>query len=220
MNDKYFYPKNTVGKVNGKVDFDNPPEGIAFTPVQIRREDVVNWGIDPAYVTKHDVGNKKKVLCYMEPTSVAVNKMYLKSDYSDDQRETRSHRCYITSPKTGCKIVCPTTNSCYGCPHAGSLNMETAETASLEKLFEETEYEPGTNDATSNDALDAVDAEELMKELAAIAAKLPNIYRMTENGYAPKEISQFLSININTVYKDLQRIEKAKIEHVKKQINF
>ena len=64
---RYSNPELKVPKVNGEIDFDNPPSGVRFIPLPIRERDAVDWDVDPAYVVRRRIGGRRR-LCVMVPT--------------------------------------------------------------------------------------------------------------------------------------------------------
>ena len=74
-------------KPNGRIDFDNPPEGKRFIPVPTNEEDIRLRGIDRRFVTMHT---------FSATTMLVVMELV-------DEDEYESAREYIAGVKAECR---------------------------------------------------------------------------------------------------------------------
>lgn len=144
--------------------------------------------------------------CYMieVPTRIANYITSYDRELSDEARKASRH--IISSPKTGKRIVCDFHNSCYGCPYAGCLNMETNTTASIEQMYEDTGAELPMHDATSDIAISEATLNELLTELRHTDQRLADILNLRLQGLEAKEIGIELGIKKSTLYDNMKRI--------------
>ena len=190
---------------NNRIDFNNPPAGKRYCPMPINKEQIIEWNLDPRYVVNHKFSNTKK-LCYMVLCDEDFAREYIQAEKTDCKKREREDRCIITSPITGNPICCPDTNSCIGCEYASMENVPKVGGLSYESLIEETGYEKGTHDRTSDDALTNIVTDDILEELSSINKKLAEIFRLRLNGLEVKEIGEKLGIKKSTLYDDMKKI--------------
>ena len=198
---------------NKRIDFNNPPAGKRYCPIPINREQIVEWDLDPRYVVTHKFSNTPR-LCYMVLCDEKIAREYIQAEKTDCKKRERENRCIITSPITGKPICCPDSNSCIGCEYASMENIPRVSGISYESLIEETGYEKGTHDHTSDDALTNIVTDEILEELSSINEKLAEILRLRLKGLEIKKIGEKLGIKKTTLYDDMKKIAAIASKHL------
>lgn len=198
---------------NKCIDFSNPPEGKCYCPMPINREQIVEWGLDPRYVVTHKFSSTPK-LCYMVLCDEKIAREYVQAEKTDCKKRERDYRCIITSPITGKPICCPDSKSCIGCPNATLKNVPKVGGISYESLIEETGYEKGTHDHTSDKALTNIVTDDILVELSSINEKLAEIMKLRLEGLEVKEIGEKLGIKKSTLYDDMKKIAAIARKHL------
>ncbi len=198
---------------NKRIDFNNPPAGKRYCPIPINREQIVEWGLDPSYVVTHKFSNTPK-LCYMVLCDESFAREYIQAEKTECKRRERENRCIITSPITGKPICCPDSKSCKGCEYASMENIPKVGGISYERLIEETGYEMGTHDHTSDEALTNNITDDLLAELSSNNEKLAEILKLRLEGLEAKEISEKLGIKKSTLYDDMKKIAAIACKHL------
>ena len=198
---------------NKRIDFSNPPAGKRYCPMPINREQIVEWDLDPRYVVTHKFSNTPR-LCYMVLCDEKIAREYIQAEKTDCKKRERENRCIITSPITGKPICCPDSNSCIGCEYASMENIPRVSGISYESLIEETGYEKGTHDHTSDDALTNIVTDEILEELSSINEKLAEILRLRLKGLEIKKIGEKLGIKKTTLYDDMKKIAAIASKHL------
>ena len=179
----------------------------------INREQIIEWRLDPRYVVTHKFSNTSR-LCYMVLCDEKIVREYVQAEKTDCKKRERENRCIITSPITGKPICCPDSKSCSGCEYATMENVPKMGAISYESLVEETGYEKGTHDRTSDDALANIVTDDILEELSSINEKLAEIFQLRLKGLDIKEIGEKLEIKKSTLYDDMKKIAKIASKHL------
>ena len=137
-------------KPNGKIDFDNPPEGKMFIPVPTNEEDIRLREIDRRFVTMHRF-SATTMLVVMELVDADEHESardYIAAMKAECKERERKKRCKIESPKTGKEICCPESISCYSdeCPMRRGMQVRTDTFPSLDDMAETAELSDGLFD--------------------------------------------------------------------------
>ena len=198
---------------NKSIDFSNPPTGKRYCPMPISKEQIIEWGLDPRYVVTHKFSNTPR-LCYMVLCDEKIAKEYVQAEKAGCKKRERENRCIIASPITGKPICCPDSRSCIGCEYTTMENVSKVGGISYERLIEETGYEKGTHDLTSDEALTNIITDDLLAELSSNNEKLAEILQLRLKGLEVKEIGKKLGIKKSTLYDDMKKIAAIAKKHM------
>lgn len=184
-------------KENGRIDFDKPPKGKIFVPVPTSEEDIRDREIDRSFVAWHTF-SATTMLCVMElvdDSEAEKAKAYVAGIKADCKKEERERRCRIINPKTGRKIMCPESISCYSdeCPKKKGLQVWTNAMASLDGLAETVRDSVYDEDPVANGAISGCMWESFKKRLREENEDLVRIIEWDETGFTGKEILRKLN---------------------------
>lgn len=198
---------------NNRIDFSNQPEGKRYCPMPVTREQIIEWDLAPRYVVTHKFSNTPR-LCYMVLCDEKIARECVQAEKAACKKRERENRCIITSPITGKPICCPDSRSCIGCEYTAMENVSKVGGIAYERLIEETGYEKGAHDLTSDEALTNIETAEILEELSSTSEKLAEILKLRLQGLEAKEISEKLGIKKSTLYDDLKIIAAIASKHL------
>lgn len=186
-------------KENGKIDFNNPPEGKMFVPIPTDEEDIKLRGIDRRFVTVHKF-SATPVLVVMELIDDEENagtKAYLTAMNTEYKELERKSRCMIRSPRTGKVIYCPESISCYSdaCPKKMGLEVMTSRDAPLDDMAETVKSSVCSLDPTADEAIYNVEWALFKEKLREEEPVLADIIEWDEYGLSRDEILKKLNRN-------------------------
>lgn len=151
------------------------------------------------------IGAEKR-LCYLVKVPIELAAFVPAYDKKLSDQSLHENRCIVTSAKTGKPIICDH-KSCYGCPNAGKLDMQTRNNTHIEYLDEQ-EIEIGTFDRTSDAVMAKLTAKEIIAELKKTDKRLYEICLLLLQGYDAKEAMEELHIAKSTFYDGIKRMRK------------
>ena len=98
-----------------RINYNEPPEGKVFVPVETNEDDIELRNVDRRFVTEHKFSATRKpvVMEVMDKDEAEAAKAYIAAEKNACKREERANRCRIINPKTRRKIMCPESNRCY-----------------------------------------------------------------------------------------------------------
>ena len=179
-------------KDDGKIDFNNPPEGKTFIPIPTDEEDIKLRKIDRRFVTMHRFSATKTlaVMELIDEEEADKAKAYTAEIKCEYKREERKRRCKIISTITGQVRFCPDCISCYGdeCPKKHGLVMEEGGPALFEELAEIVKSSVYTDDPTADEAVVNVMWDRFKRKLCSEKAVLAELVELNEQGYEAAEI--------------------------------
>ena len=192
--------KGYTVKDNGKIDFDNPPEGKRFVPVPTTEEDIKLRRIDRKFVTRHKFSATTKlvVMELIDEEEYDSAKAYTAQIKTECREHERRARCLIRSPKTGKEIYCPECISCYGeeCPMKKGMVVRTWADASLDEMEDDlattVKSSVYSEDPTADEAIGNADWSIFKEKLREEDPILVRIIEWDEYGYERDEILKML----------------------------
>lgn len=162
-------------------------------------------------IAMRKIGATKR-LCYLVKVPAELAAFVPAYDKKLSDEILRGNHCRVISEKTGKPIICDH-KSCYSCPKAGKLDMQTCHNASLEYLDEQG-IEIATYDTTSDAATAHLKAEELIAELKQKSKKLDEIGRLSLQEYEAKEIIEELHTAKSTIYDGINRMREIAEDYI------
>lgn len=184
-------------KENGKIDFNNPPEGKRFIPIPTDEEDIRLRGIDRRFVTMHKFSATPKlvVMELIDEEDYESAKAYLTAMNTECKEQERKNRCIIRSPKTGKEIYCPESISCYSdeCPKRKGMEVKSGREDSLDDMAETVKSSVCSIDPTADEATRNMDWGLFKEKLRKEEPILAQIVEYGEYGYERDEILKMLN---------------------------
>lgn len=151
-------------------------------------------------------------LCYLVKVPVSIAAFIPAYDKKLNDHGLYENRCIVTSEKTGKAIVCDH-KSCYGCPNAGKLDIQTRNNASIECLDEQG-IELATCDRTSDTAIARLTTKEILAELKHKEKRLYDMCLLFLQGYDAKDVMEELHIAKSTFYDRIKRMRKVAEKYI------
>ena len=179
-------------KANGRIDFDNPPEGKRFIPVPTNEEDIRLRGIDRRFVTMHTFSATTMlvVMELVDEEEYESARGYIAGVKAECREKERRNRGRIISPKTGREISCPECISCYSdeCPMRRGMEVRADKFPSLDDMAEVVKSSVCTTDPTADEAVTNADWDRFKEMLRSEEPVLVSIIEWDEYGYGRDEI--------------------------------
>lgn len=180
-------------KENGRIDFDKPPVGKQFVPVPTDEDDIKESQVDRDFVTFHKFSatTMKVKMVLVDESEADKAKAYVAAIKAKCKKEERKKRCRIVSPKTGRKIMCPETFSCYrdDCPKKRGIGIFEEPEVILFSDLTEAEMMRGTGDDPIFDVVATkIDRDIFKKKIRKEHPGLARIIQMIEEGYQRDDI--------------------------------
>ena len=190
-------------KNDGKIDFNNPPNGKAFIPIPTNEEDIKLRKIDRRFVTMHrfSATTALAVMELIDEEEADKAKAYTAEIKCEYKREERKRRCKIISTITGQVRFCPDCISCYGdeCPKKHGMVVEEGGPAPFEELAEFVKSSVYTDDPTADEAV----------------VNVIKLIELNEQGFVAKEIMERLGKSKTWYYDSWKEIHKRWINYNK-----
>ena len=130
---------------------------------------------------------------------------YMQIEWAEIKAEERSERCLVEDGRGG-YIYCPESNKCACCEKFGHFDFDNFRPASLDAMYDETEYEPAADHADLFDDTTEV-MEMLVQRLTEIKPKFGAIFQELLNGnQRPLRIAEALGLGKSQTYDDVDRV--------------
>lgn len=155
---------------------------------------------------------------------------YMRSIWVEEKRKEREHRCILTLPD-GSTIRC--SGACKKCliiSHDRHLSDEKVEptgkdffdgnrmpTISLDKLYEDNEYEPCIVKDEEDSLLALIVFEDLLDKLKKYHPEYAQIFEMLYDGESQREIAKALGVSQSTLEYRIEKMRKYLQQFVKKE---
>ena len=187
-----------------RINYNEPPEGKVFVPVETNEDDIELRNVDRRFVTEHKFSATRKsvVMEVMDKGKAEAAKAYIAAEKKACKREERANRCRIISPKTGREIMCPESNRCYNdtCPKKRGITViEKSQVLSLDWMTDEDE-----NRGFSDSAFDKIEEDDAVDSLKEFLKKekpdLAKLISMIRSGCGEDEVIQALNLDGDDEY--------------------
>ena len=206
-------------KDDGKIDFNNPPEGKMFVPIPTSEEEIKLRKIDRRFVTMHrfSATTTLAVMELIDEEEAEKAKAYTAEIKCEYKREERKRRCKIISTITGQVRLCPDCISCYGdeCPKKHGMVVEEGGPAPFEELAEFVKSSVYTDDPTADEAVVNVMWDSFKRNLRTEDESFVKLIELNEQGFVAKEIMERLGKSKTWYYDSWKEIHKRWINYNK-----
>ena len=188
----------------------NPEEKQYFIPMEVTKETIEDYGLDPKDIVWKLIGNEKKRV-YMVPATKEQYQNYMRDQWKAQKRKVRETRCKIPG-KNGKLIRCPDSRKCEECERYHNVVKEENKPASLDALAE-MGAEPAAEDSGMSDVEVKKTLDWLIDYLNAIKPEYGRIFKLMYDLDTQAEIARELEMAPRTVSD-----KEAKIREILKPI--
>ena len=186
-----------------RIDNQNTGAKLVSIPLRVNPETIEENG-QVGKIRYVKIGYKRHP-CILAQVPEEFAHKYMQIEWAEIKAEERSERCLVEDGRGG-YIYCPESNKCACCEKFGHFVFDNFRPASLDAMYDETEYEPAADHADLFDDTTEV-MEMLVQRLTEIKPKFGAIFQELLNGnQRPLRIAEALGLGKSQTYDDVDRV--------------
>lgn len=186
-----------------RIDNQNTGAKLVSIPLRVNPETIEENG-QVGKIRYVKIGYKRHP-CILAQVPEEFAHKYMQIEWAEIKAEERSERCLVEDGRGG-YIYCPESNKCACCEKFGHFDFDNFRPASLDAMYDETEYEPAADHADLFDDTTEV-MEMLVQRLTEIKPKFGAIFQELLNGnQRPLRIAEALGLGKSQTYDDVDRV--------------
>ncbi len=187
-----------------KIDNSNTTK-LVRVPLRVNPETITENGQE-GKVRWVRIGYKRYPCIWVEVSEHDAHQ-YMQMEWADVKAKERAERCLVEDGHGG-YIMCPECNKCISCPKVGRFNFDTFHPASLDKMLQEEEYEPESQQPDQIDETSDI-LDMLVAALGKIKPKYAQIFmELYKGNERPLSIARAVGIGKSQAYDDVPRVRE------------